>query len=105
MLICSESFLSSLQSDLFGVNGTDAKSACIGDVIIVKYSKIHLQSFSILKVGDARLEIWIESGYIKSAYISSISTVKRSEIHLWLSRILEFGQYCIRLETKIRASW
>lgn len=57
ILTCSEGFLSSLQPDSFGAKGADVKSACTESAATVKYSKTHLQSFSILKVGHAGLEI------------------------------------------------
>ena len=40
-----------------GMEGAGTESACTGGVGVVEHSRIHLQFFSILEVGDAGLEI------------------------------------------------
>lgn len=69
---CSECFPdclrpSSLTADGAGAENIDARctcieSACVGSVDAVERSGMHLQSFPILEIRGARIEIQVEAG-------------------------------------------
>lgn len=51
--------------------GTSSVDACIDSAGAIKRSRMHLQSFQNLEVGDAGLEIHVRAGCIKSTCIGS----------------------------------
>lgn len=81
------------------------KSTCFNSISTVEHSRIYLQSFWNLKVGDARLAIWVEDSctYMNSYCISQNLELGGTRIEIWVKigcTYIKIAYFCQNIEVR-----